>query len=141
MSEIDRLIRSVKDIERYDKVEGAALQTVHNATDIRIFERGKGVRRVIGKYAPETKKIRRKKGLRTDTVVLEYTGQMRQDWKLSKIKPGIWESSFHNPENVRKATDNQKRFRLEIFSDLTKREENIILPKAFDAALKRFLPK
>lgn len=138
---INRLIKVMKDLERYDKVEGAALATVHNATSIRIFKRGKGVRKVIGKYAPITKRIRRAKGQRTDTVILEDTGQMHHDWHLIKIRSGIWESAFTNPANVKKAIKNTKRFGLEIFSGLTKREENVILPEAFEKALEKYLPK
>jgi len=138
---IDRLIKQMKILEKYDKVEGAALLTVHTATDQRIFERGKGSRKVIGKYAPSTKKIRRRKGLRTDTVVLENTGQMRHDWKLVKVKAGIWESRFQNPKNIKKAEDMFEHFKVAVFDDLTKREENVILPEAFEAALKKFLPK
>ena len=47
----------------------------------------------LGRYSTSTAKIRRKKGLRTGAIVLQFSGQLEKSWNVIE-QGGMWISAF-----------------------------------------------
>ena len=102
------------------------LQTVHQQMTKRIFDDGLDANNSpIGEYTPEYVKQRVKKGLGSDRkVILQFTGQMRNDFLL--LQDGQdYASGFTNNANFDKSVWVEETYNKSIF-DLTPDEEKLL---------------
>lgn len=101
--------------------------TVHQQVTKRIFDDGKDANNTeIGQYSPEYVKRRIKKGLGSSRkVILEFTGQMRNDFVLIEDE-GKAGSGFLNSVNADKSRWVEDTYEKSIF-DLTQDENNLLV--------------
>ena len=85
-------------------VERAAILTLHQQITRRIFDEGKDAKgSQIGTYSQGYMRARRKKGFGgSRKVVLEFTGQMRNDFSVIEVD-GNLASGFKNDFNGKKS--------------------------------------
>ncbi len=108
------------------RIERRVILTVHQQQVMRIFDEGKNSNGgMIGTYSPAYIKRRAKKGHSSNPmVVLEFTGQMRNDYSLFFKKDGGAFSAFKNQANFDKMEFNETRYG-DIF-DLTETEADLL---------------
>jgi hypothetical protein len=126
-AEIRREIAKLNSLILSDRIDRKVLSAVQTALDIRIFSQGKYANgRELGIYSPEYQKTRAKKGInQTRKVNLQFTGQMRKDFKLRVIGNNQYGSGFDNPANFEKSVNVEDLYRGKIF-ELSKEEEKLI---------------
>ena len=109
-----------------DQVEKSVILTVHQQVKVRIFDRGQAANgSQIGRYSDPYVKQRIKKGLGSGKkVVLEFTGQMRNDFQVVE-QGGQIGSGFLNKVNTDKSFWVEKTYTKQIF-DLTDSEEQLV---------------
>lgn len=118
-------LESLKDA---DYVAGGAAQSVLALQLQRIFDDGLAADGTpIGTYSDAYLQRRIVEFKRGDSrrVILTATAQMRNDYQVLRGS-GFVGFGFNNPENGRKAYDNEKRFKKRIFA-LTDAEKNTLL--------------
>ncbi len=104
------------------------LFTVHQQVKRRIHAQGKAANgSQIGTYSKEYLEQRKKKGLGGNAkVILEFTGQMRNDFVPIKSKGRIIGSGFTNVANFNKAIWVEKTYKKVIY-DLTPQENKLLV--------------
>ena len=114
------------------------LLTVHQQATMRIFDQGKDANnQPIGVYTQAYIKQRQRKGLGSSRkVVLEFTGQMRNDFSLVQDGDSVG-SGFNNPFNAKKSDWVESTYKKEIFN-LTKNEVEL-LENLLDQAVQQAL--
>lgn len=122
---IERQILALKEILS-GRPQRRVLLTVHQQMTTRIFDEGKDAKNSrIGVYSDAYLKQRKKKGLGSSKkVVLEFTGQMRNDYQLIE-KGGKFGSGFLNNFNGQKSEWVEDTYDKSIF-DLTSEEERLL---------------
>ena len=110
-----------------DQVITKVLITVHQQVTTRAFDAGKDANNTdIGEYSDKYIKTRQKKGLGTSRkVVLEFSGQMRNDFLLKNQGSNVWTSGFSNEANFDKSEFVEETYKKEIFK-LSNNEEKLI---------------
>ena len=126
-AEIRREISKLNSFILSDRIDRKVLSAVQTALDIRIFSQGKYANgRELGTYSEEYQKVRAKKGInQTRKVNLQFTGQMRKDFKLKVIGNNEYGSGFDNPANFEKSEWVEDLYRGEIF-ELGKEEDQLM---------------
>lgn len=109
-----------------DQVEKSVVLTVHQQVKTRIFDRGRDVNNSqIGNYSAPYIKTRVRKGLGASSrVVLEFTGQMRNDFNVVEEGGGLG-SGFLNSKNGDKSRFVERTYSKSIF-DLTTEEQDLL---------------
>lgn len=127
MSVIRRDIERLNRLILSDRIDRKVLSAVQTALDIRIFKEGKYANgRALGDYSKEYQAVRAKKGInQTVKVNLQFTGQMRKDWKLKVLGRNQYGSGFDNPTNFDKSEWVEDLYRGQIF-ELGKEEEQLL---------------
>jgi hypothetical protein len=121
-----------------DEVEKKVFFTLHQQVKTRIFDQGQDASgSQIGRYSKAYLKKRSKKGYSGDKVVLEFTGQMKNDFQLVANPQGGLSSGFLNKHNGDKSFWVEETYGKEIFK-LTAQEIQLI-DKLYDAELNRIL--
>ena len=115
----------LKEITSDDYLKSVLL-TVHQQMVERIFDKGEDANgSQIGTYTPGYIRQREKKGLgNNDKVVLEFTGQMRNDYVLLQ-DGGNFGSGFNNLANFDKSNWVEETYDKEIFN-LTSEEIELL---------------
>lgn len=126
-AEIRREINKLNSLIRGDRIDRKVLSAIQTQLDIRIFKRGEYANgRELGDYSPEYRRVRAKKGInQTVKVNLQFTGQMRKDFKLKVLGNNQYGSGFDNPANFDKSNWVEDLYRGKIF-ELSKEEEKLL---------------
>lgn len=121
MDDIKTLIDDLNLLIRLDSVEREVFARMHSDISIRIFDDGKASDNTqIGKYSDEYKIIRKKKGLQTDKVDLQFSRRMLNDFVLL-IGDNQYGHGFNIKENFDKSINVENIFKKDIF-DLSDNE-------------------
>lgn len=138
-AEIRREINKLNSLIRGDRIDRRALSAMQTQLDIRIFKEGKYANgRELGDYSEEYQKLRARKGINeTVKVNLQFTGQMRKDFKLKVLGKNQYGSGFDNVENFDKSEWLEALYRGIIF-ELSKEEEQL-LETLYEAEIERGL--
>ena len=116
------------------------LLTVHQQSIVRIFDKGQDANgKEIGEYSDAYVKTRERRGLGNNKkVILQFTGQMRNDYQLIN-QSGQWGSGFLNQANADKSFWVEQTYEKSIF-DLTEGEE-LLLQQLLDKKIDNTLNK
>ncbi len=119
-------INSLNELINTDKTDRKVLSSVHSRVLDRVFGDGQDANNApIGSYSDGYIKQRQKnKWGSSRKVILQYTGQMKNDFSLVK-EGGDWGSGFKNKKNGEKSRWVEETYDKTIF-DLTKNEEELI---------------
>lgn len=119
------MIPNIDQILKSDFIRPVLL-TVHQQMTVRIFDQGKDSNeQQIGEYSDAYIKVRQRKGLGTNKkVILEFTGQMRNDFRLLE-QSDQFGSGFSNQNNADKSRWVEETYSKQIF-DLTEAEQKLL---------------
>lgn len=132
-SNLEEVIKKLQDNLSEKEINGLTekvAEAVFKSNKERIFEQGLNVEKEkIGNYAPTTKKIRQRLGLRTDFVNLTFSGYMKDIYRMRKVKNASYVIGFTEPYGERVAALNEQHFKCVIFSlskdDISMAEEEV----------------
>lgn len=126
-AEIKREINKLNSLIRGDRIDRKVLSAIQTQLDIRIFKEGKYKSgREFGDYSEEYQKLRARKSINeTVKVNLQFTGQMRKDFKLKVLGKNQYGSGFDNVANFDKSEWLEALYRGIIF-ELSEEEEELL---------------